>query len=127
MSLLFPFKRLSMKVIFSVVPGPAAFTSPGNLLEVQMPVSKGLNQRLWGLDSEICVLTSPPGDPDAHPSWRPTNLDLLFSDIYKQTMYGFISLVSSVYFPNWEPNQVLLVSSYRKILVSTLGDTKSTL
>lgn len=46
---------------------PAASAPSGNLLKMQIlsPILDLLNQKLWGWDPEVCVLTSSKGDSDA--------------------------------------------------------------
>ena len=61
----------------SVVLGPAAAVSPGNLLEMVIlgPAPDLVKQKLWGsFGHPAMFLTSPPGDSNAHSSLRTTGL-----------------------------------------------------
>ena len=59
-----------MRIVFSKCgPGPATSAPPGNSLET----NPGWDQKLWGWSP--AVLTSPPGNSEAHSSLRTTNLE----------------------------------------------------
>ena len=53
-------------------PGPVVSTGPGSLLKCKFsgPIPDLLNQKLWEWGPAICVLTSAPGDSDAHTGMR---------------------------------------------------------